>query len=129
MPASARYLAFLALAPLLGCGPSLSTGGARLVLVRGEPVPHECAVLGAVEASGRATGYIETTKNGDIHHGPTASDNALIKLRNRAAERGATHLRVVETRTIPAAPGGVDRAVIRGIAFRCPKHGTRVRPR
>lgn len=117
--------AMLALA-LCGCGmATLSAGGSRVRMVTEQPAP-ECKVLGAV--NGRARG-------GSFSGGAKMREAALNDARNKAAERGATHIQPGEaalnkntsSNTTTAADGTEDTTYtttktvsINAVLYKCP---------
>lgn len=116
----------LALLLVAGCGTSLSAAGKRVVVVEGPWLDQErsftgqpCVALGEIVVKASSSevreAVLDPKAKGGTVSGSTATENALVKLRNEAADRGATHVHVADVRTT-----GEARAEARGHAYKCP---------
>jgi hypothetical protein len=92
-------IAVVVLSAGVGCAPvALTPGGARVKLMKADP-PAGCEDIGSVTGQGFG---------GD-------DEDAKIAMRNAAANRGATYVRLDSVKTSKSGP-----AQYGGTAFRCP---------
>jgi hypothetical protein len=107
-------ICILLLSVCLGCATaSLSTAGSHLIPVASTP-PPECENVGTVIGQGGGTfggAYISNDK---------LMEYAMNDARNKAAERGATHIQM----SAPQLGGGngtTTTATVMAVAFKCPQ--------
>jgi hypothetical protein len=109
------FLATIVIFAMAGCGAStqqLTPAGQQVQVTKAEPPPG-CMEVGPVEAkSGGGCG---------IYGAKGTYEDAYNILRNKAAQMGATHVRM-DAQVPPHNEGGCYNLafVIRGVAYRCP---------
>lgn len=107
-----------ALGALSACSTAeLNTAGARVAMVRA-PVGTDCPPVGYFVGKGGGT------FGGDLISNESLIEYAMNDLRNKAAQKGATHVQV-DPPQLGQGDGTTTTATVTGTGYKCPaSHGT-----